>query len=134
MPKRPSTKARSTSSRRPKLFRISDEMLQWSSMLEHELRSWPRVISRPMFGLLGFYRRDEIFAALPRTRALSSPSAIIFKLDNFSPALLRRARKDPRFNFERQAAPVRWHSFELHSADDLRDALWWLNRAYQAAK
>jgi len=27
-----------------------------------------------------------------------------------------------------------WFSFELNSANDLRDALFWLDRAYRAAK
>jgi hypothetical protein len=133
-PTRPSVEAKSTASSRPKLPRISEEMRQWSAMLEQELRGWPRVTSRPMFGLIGFYRHGVIFAALPRTRALDSPNSFIVKFDPMPPKLLRRARKDPRMASERKSPAARWYSFELNSADDLRDALWWLNRAYGEAK
>jgi len=39
---------------RPTLPRTTDEMQQWSAMLGSELRGWPNVTTRPMFGLLGF--------------------------------------------------------------------------------
>jgi hypothetical protein len=61
-------KAKSAIPKRPKLLRISEEMKQWSAMMEHELSSWPSVKSRPMFGFIGFYRDNRIFAGLPRTR------------------------------------------------------------------
>lgn len=133
-PRRSPTKARSAISKWPKLLRISEEMRQWSGMLEHEVSSWPRVTSRPMFGLVSFYHNGVIFAALPRTRALSTPDSFIFKFDPMPPALLRRARKDPRISSERQTPDVKWYSFQLDAADDMRDAVWWLNRAYEAAK
>ena len=133
-PTRSSVKAKSATSNWPKLLRISEEMRQWSATLEQELRGWPRVTSRPMFGLIGFYHNGVIFAALPRTRALSSPRSLIFKFHRMSPALLRRARKDPRIGSERESPDATWHSFELNTPGDLRDALWWLNRAYEAAK
>ena len=134
MPTRSSVKAKSTTSNWPKLLRISEEMQQWSAMLEQDLSGWPRVTSRPMFGLIGFYRDGVIFAALPRTRALSTPNSFIVKFNPMPPELLRRARKDRRMDSERESPGARWYSFELNSADDLRDALWWLNRAYEAAK
>jgi hypothetical protein len=109
-------------------------MQQWSAMLDQEVSGWPHATSRPMFGLTSFYRRKVIFAALPRTRALSTPDSFIFKLDPMPPALLRRARKDRRISSERESPDVTWYSFELNSGDDLHDALWWLNRAYEAAK
>lgn len=131
---RSSVKAKPATSNWPKLVRISEEMRQWSATLEEELRGWPRVTSRPMFGLIGFYHHGVIFAALPRTRALSSPSSIIFKFDPMPPTLLRRARKDSRIVSERESPDAKWHSFELNTTGDLRDALWWLNRAYEAAQ
>lgn len=127
-------KTNSPVSKRPKLLRISEEMKQWSTLLEQEVSGWPGVTSRPMFGLVGFYRSGAIFAALPRTRALSIPNAIIFRFDPMPPQLLRRAQKDPRIARERKAPGARWTSFELNSADELSDALWWLDQAYQKAK
>jgi hypothetical protein len=110
-------------SKRPKLLRISEEMRQWSGILEREVRSWPRVTSRPMFGLIGFYHNSVIFAALPRTRALSTPESFILKFDLMPPALVRCARKDPRISSERQTSDVKWYSFKFDSADDMRDGL-----------
>jgi hypothetical protein len=133
-PKRSPTKSKPPAAQRPKLLRISDEMREWSAMLEHELSTWPRVNSRPMFGLAGFYREKVIFAALPRTRALTTPNSFIFKFTPMPPALSQRAKNDPRINSERQTPGAKWYSFELHSADDITDALWWLNQAYEAAK
>lgn len=127
-------KAKPASSKRPKLLRISEEMRQWSAMLEQDLKRWPSVKSRPMFGLIGFYRNGKIFAGLPRTRALRTSTSFIVKFNPMPPNLLRRARKDPRMDSERKSPSARWYSFELSSAKDLRDALWWLNRAYEAAK
>jgi hypothetical protein len=87
-----------------------------------------------MFGLISFYRDNVIFAALPRTRTLSTPDSFIFKFDPMPPALLRRAKKDQRISSENESPGVTWYSFELDSADDLHDALRWLNRAYEAAR
>ena len=133
-PKLTPSKSKPPVSQRPKLLRISDEMREWSAMLQHELSTWPHVNSRPMFGLAGFYREKVIFAAVPRTRALTNPNSFIFKFKSMPSALSQRAKKDPRVNSERQSPGAKWYSFELHSADDIRDALWWLNQAYEAAK
>ena len=127
-------KAKPEISKRPKLLRVSEEMRQWAAMLEQELRGWPRVTSRPMFGLVGFYREGVIFAALPRTRAPSTPQSLIFKFNPMPPALRRRAEKDPRIDSEKDSPNATWYSFELDSEKDFSDALWWLNRAYDAAK
>ncbi len=126
-------KAKKKSRARPTLSRITEEMKQWSAMLGQELQRWPHVTSRPMFGLRGFYRKARIFAALPVTRSIGTPNSIIFKLKSMPPELLRRAKDDPRLDFEREK-PARWRSFEIRSAEDLRDAMWWLNQAYERAK
>jgi hypothetical protein len=127
-------KAKKTRARRPKLPQIAEEMKQWSAMLGQELRAWPHVKSRPMFGMLGFYRRNRIFTALPVTRGINTPNSLIFKMSAMPPDLLRRAAQDSRIDAERERPGTRWHSFEVSSAADLRDALWWLNQAYERAK
>jgi hypothetical protein len=43
--------------------------------------------------------------------------------------LNQRALKEPRIT-----PGTRWFSFEIRSTEDLRDALWWLNQAYEATK
>lgn len=114
---------------RPKMSPISEEMKQWSAMLKAELIDWPQVTSRPMFGMSGIYRRKKIFAALPVTRGFDTSSSIIFRFDPMPAALSQRVLKEPRIT-----PGTRWFSFEIKSAEDLRDALWWLNQAYEAAK
>ncbi len=127
-------KAKKTSRARPKLPRTTDEMKEWSAMLGQELSRWPHVTSRPMFGLLGFYRKAKVFAALPVTRAMGTPNSIIFKMKSMPPDLLRRAKDDPRLDSDRERPGAGWRSFEIQAVEDLRDALWWLNQAYERAK
>jgi hypothetical protein len=126
-------KAKTQKRPRPKLPPISEEMKQWSAMLQAELSNWPSVTSRPMFGLLSFYRGPKIFAALPVTRGLNSPNGLIFKIQPMPAHLLQRAQEEPRINTETQLRTAKWFSFDLNSPDDLRDALWWLNQAYEHA-
>jgi hypothetical protein len=106
-------------------------MKHWAAMLGAELERWPGVMTRPMFGFLSFYRGKNIFAALPKTRAMGSPNSFIFRLPEDSP-LKARAKKDPRVGSS-EMARARWLTFEMQSEADLRDALTWLDRAYLAA-
>jgi hypothetical protein len=123
-----------TKPRRPNLPRTADEMKQWSAMLGHELHGWPHITSKPMFGMLGFYRQKTVFAALPVTRGIGSPNSIIFKIEAMPPNLLRRRDQDPRVCTGKTIRAKGWHSFEMSSEEDLREALWWLNQAYELAK
>jgi TfoX/Sxy family transcriptional regulator of competence genes len=110
-------------------------MKQWSATLEDELLRWPDVTTRPMFGLIGLYRHDTIFAALPRTRAMRSANAISLRFDPLPARIAKRAKSDPRMHLEDGASTARrWHIFELSSNDDLRDALDWLAVAYASAR
>jgi len=129
-----SKKAKKPKPARPKLLRIPEEMREWSALLEGEVRGWPRVTSRPMFGFMGLYCGRRIFAALPRTRALSSPTSFILKFDPLPPKLLANLGRESRIKSESDAPGAHWYAFELRSAADLNDALAWLNRAYEAAK
>lgn len=128
--------ARANAKRRekPKFPVISEEMQHWAAMLETEVESWPGVTCKRMFGFRFVYRRKTVFAALPYSRGLFTPSSIILKFDPMSAALFRRAQKEPRLDTAMRAPGKGWFSFELSCDGDLRDALWWLNRAYEAAK
>jgi hypothetical protein len=116
----------------PRLARISEEMKQWSSLLEAELSTWPGVTSRPMFGMMALYRKGTIFAALPRTRCFNTPRSVAFKLHRKSPQTLKLLNSDSRI-----ARPFRedghWITLELQDEKDLADALKWFDRAYQGA-
>jgi len=86
-----------------------------------------------MFGMVGIYRRKQIFAALPATRALVTPNSIIFRMKPMPLALIERAEQEPRI-ISHGRPGAKWFAFEIGSAEDLRDALWWLGQAYERAK
>jgi hypothetical protein len=108
-------------------------MKAWAAGLASDIESWPQVRLRPMFGLTAWYRRDRIFAVLPKTRGMDSPNALAFKLALASKRLLARIGKDPRIG-STQMQKARWFTFELSCDADLHDALDWLARAYEAAQ
>jgi TfoX/Sxy family transcriptional regulator of competence genes len=117
---------------RPKLPPVSEEMKAWSAALEAELADWPRVSVRAMFGFKALYRGKRIFAVLPRTRGMGTANSLAFKLEDAGPRVLARLRREPRIQTTMVQAR-RWFAFEVSSDRDLRDALSWLERAYQAA-
>jgi hypothetical protein len=114
---------------RPKMPPISEEMKQWSAMLKAEVSGWPQISTKPMFGMMGLYRRKKIFGGLPVTRGFDTPNSVIFRFDPVPQDLEQRADKDSRIT-----PGKRWFSFEVASAGDLRDALWWLNQAFERTK
>lgn len=120
--------------RRPNLPRIADEMKQWSAMLGNEVQNWPHITTKPMFGMLGFYRKKTVFAALPVTRGIGSANSIIFKIEAMPHELSQRRDRDPRVCTGKTIRAKGWHSFEMSSEEDLREALWWLNQAYELAR
>ncbi|HYL86941.1 MAG TPA: hypothetical protein VE263_22145 [Candidatus Angelobacter sp.] len=128
-PDRPAKQKARPMRERPKMPPISEEMKQWSAMLKTEVSGWPQITSKPMFGMMGLYRREKIFGGLPVTRGFDTPNSVIFRFDPMPQDLEERAAKDARI-----APGRRWFSFEVCSAADLRDALWWLNQAYEKAK
>ncbi len=119
---------------RPSLIPITPEMQHWSALLEEELKTWPDVMAKRLFSFRSFYRGKNIFAALPRSRSFNSATSIIFKFNPMPTALIKRAQADERVNFNTRISGTGWVSFELKSEADLRDALWWLNHAYECAK
>jgi hypothetical protein len=114
---------------RPKMPPISEEMKQWSAMLKTEVSGWPRISTKPMFGMMGLYRGKKIFGGLPVTRGFDTPNSVIFLFDPMPQDLRQRVLKDSRIT-----PGKRWFSFEVASTSDLRDALWWLNQAYERAR
>jgi hypothetical protein len=113
---------------------ISQDMKEWSAMLQSELYTWLGITTKSMFGFLSFYRNGTIFAALPQTRGFSSSSSFILKFNPIPSGLLKRAQSDPRMDTNTRLPGKGWFSFELHSTNDLRDALFWLNHAYESAR
>jgi hypothetical protein len=126
---RPARKNARTMRDRPKMPPISEEMKQWSAMLKAEVSGWPQISTKPMFGMMGLYRRKKIFGGLPVTRGFDTPNSVILRFDPVPQDLEQRADKDSRIT-----PGKRWFSFEVASAGDLRDALWWLNQAFERTK
>ena len=110
--------------RAPRLPKTDADMQRWCAELEEEVSSWPGVTSRPMFGLVAFYRAKRIFAAIPRTRAVNTPYTLLLKLD---------AADDDRL-IASSGPGSRWAGFEMASADDIAAALALLGRAYDRAR
>jgi hypothetical protein len=109
---------------RPRLVKVDAEMQRWCALMEEELSTWPDVTSRSMFGMRAFYRGPTIFAALPRTRTMRTPNAILLKLPK---------ARDTHVELGRGPG-ADWATFALESADDIPEALRWMGRAYARAK
>ena len=118
---------------KPKFPVISEEMQHWSAMLEAEVESWPAVTCKRMFGFRFLYRRKAVFAALPYSRGLFTPSSILLKFNPMPTGLFQQAQKEPRLDTGTGMSGKGWFSFELFSDADVRGAIWWLNQAYERA-
>jgi hypothetical protein len=117
---------------RPKLPPVSEQMKAWSAALLAEITTWSGVATRSFFGLHALYRRDRIFALLPRTRGMDTPDSIGFKIERPSPATLARLQADQHLEAT-ELQNARWFLYTLRADADLRDAVDWLSRAYEAA-
>ena len=114
------------------LPKISEEMKQWSTMLETELSDWPQVTSKPMFGMTAFYRGPQIFAVLPKTRAFGTSNGVAFRFEEISKKLAEELKDDARV----LTNPIgkKWITFEVREAKDLNAALEWISRSFEARK
>lgn len=119
-------------SSRPKLPVVSEQMKAWSAALAGEISGWPQVATRSFFGFTALYRKDKIFALLPRTRGMQTANSLAFKIEGPAPAVRARLEEDARIASTRMQK-ARWFTFELSSDADLHEGLEWLSRAYEAA-
>ncbi len=117
---------------RPKLPAISEQMKAWSAALASETVDWAQVKQRIFFGFIGLYRKDTMFAVLPRTRGMETANALAFRIDSPTAKVRLRLENDPRIGAA-EIKKARWFSFEVSSDADLHDALDWLGQAYEAA-
>jgi hypothetical protein len=108
-------------SSRPTLPKASEQMKAWSLALDAELADWPHVSTRSFFGFTAVYRKDKIFAALPRTRAWGTANSLAFKLPTANAGIQSRLEKDPRVGYTLMGK-TRWFTFELSSDSDLHGA------------
>lgn len=110
---------------------ISEEMKAWSTALANEAADWPDLTPRSFFGFTALYRRERMFAVLPRSRNLESANTIAFKFESPTVAVQKQLSSDLRIgSIDRDN--TRWCTFLLSSNADLHDALDWLAQAYEA--
>jgi hypothetical protein len=118
--------------RHPSLPAVSEQMKAWSAALVAEVSDWPQVSARSFFGFSALYRKDRMFAAVPRTRALETANSLAFKLESPSPAVRARLDKTTR-PWSTRPDKARWFAFEMSTDADLHEAIDWLGLAYEAA-
>ncbi len=106
-------------------------MARWSELLAEEVGGWPQVRSRPMFGMLAFYRGKNIFACVPRTKGWPTKYSVIFK--DRAGKLLPAANQNERVSTT-QMGKSGWLTFEMASERDVAEVLRWFERAYRAAR
>jgi hypothetical protein len=106
---------------RPKFRKVDEEMQRWCGLLGDELTAWPQVSIRPFFGMTAFYRGEQIFAAVPRTRTLGTERSVLIKLPGATDRRLAAGSG-------RRAG---WVTFALESEADIPVVLVWLGKAYQ---
>ena len=116
-----------------KLSRVSEAMKQWCAMMESELLSWPGVEARPMFGMLGFYRKGRIFAAVPHGRNPGNTDSVLVKLYGVSHKLAAEALSHPKA-ITTTMPKAGWICMAMDSVDDVRDILRWFSQAYELTK
>jgi hypothetical protein len=126
------TKPASKPAKQAPLKKISEQMREWSALLEQEVLTWPRTSLKKMFGMNAVYRGDLIFAALPSTRVPMAEDTFIFKLEQPSSSLQEKLQADSRV-FAEFGIGTRWYGFRMNSGDDLHGAIEWLSHAYEAA-
>ena len=115
-----------------KLTHVSEAMKQWCVLMESELLSWPGVTAKPIFGMVGFYRKGKIFAAIPRNRTVGQRDAVMFKLLDGSKELVSSAMGDPR-TITTSLGKSGWIAMAVESMDDVRFVLDWFSQAYECA-
>jgi hypothetical protein len=112
---------------------ITEQMRAFSAALEGELLTWPGVVVKPMFGMTALYRKNAIFAALPKSRALWTPASVAIKFDGAAAELNDEIRADKRFARISQLGRG-WHAYELKAECDVNGALRWLSEAFELAR
>lgn len=108
-------------------------MKAWSAASAGELKDWPQIALRSFFGFMALYRGRKMFGLLPRTRSVFQNNAVAFRIEGATRrtrALVEKDRRIAAFNKDR----ARWFTFELSSDRDLRDALEYFARAFDAAR
>jgi hypothetical protein len=125
---------------RPKLVPITEEMKEYAAHLSEEVRTWPQVNLRPMFGFFGVYRKEKIFGVIPKTRTMAEGNAIWYKVWPVKTTRPKPGSKHARSTARREemedmtVTGPNWKSFPVDSPAHLHGALEVLARAYESAK
>jgi hypothetical protein len=95
-------------------------MARLCALLAEEMRTWPGVSDRAMFGYRAFFRDATIFAMLPEKRLLDNPAAIAYKLDIPHQPIGRG----------RDGEGQKWRVFEMNDDRSIAGAIATLEKAY----
>lgn len=106
--------------KRPRIVPVSDEMRRIAILLGEELLRWPKVATKPMFGLKAFYRDGVVFALLPEKRAMEQSNMIAYKF--------------PEPTHKRPGESWELLELELDEKKAVSQALAVLEKAYRAAR
>lgn len=113
---------------------VSEEMRAWAAAVAAEVCGWHDVTARSFFGFTALYRKQKIFALLPRTRNVEVANSLALKLEEQSSHSSAPIHQDSRVHaWSSENQKARWFTFGLSSDADLHDALCWLEEAYKAA-
>ncbi len=116
-----------------KLTHVSEAMKQWCALMEAELLSWPQVTAKPMFGMVGFYRKGRMFAAIPRHRTVAQRDAVLVKLKGASEKVIASVLGDPR-TLTAAMPKAGWIAIAVESIDDVRYVLECFSRAHDSVE
>lgn len=109
-------------------------MKAWSAALTREVEGWPQASTRSFFGFTALYRKDEIFAILPKSRGMDAGNLLALRLTAPASDVSASLKNDPRIGiWSTQKQKARWFSFNLSSDADVHDVIEWLATAYEAA-
>ncbi len=111
---------------------ISEEMKAWAAALGGELETWPKVTSKPMFGMTAYYLGEKIFAVLPKHRGFVSEKSIGIRIDGMDEPEAEELKKDKRVT--RNPIGSKWMSFEIDGPRDLNSALDYLAQGYELCR
>jgi len=108
-------------------------MKAWSAALSAELRDWPQITQKSFFGFTALYRGKTMFGLLPRTRSIFRGNAVAFRIEGANRSTKALLENDSRIGaFDKDK--TRWYTIALSSDADLRAALEYLGRAFEAAR
>lgn len=124
---------------RPVFQPASEELRAISAALVDEVRGWPGVTTRAMFGGTMLYRARLPFALLPQTKKMMEPDGLWLKFHTVSASLGRKLAAESRIvesahQTTKDNKEPKWVGLVVSGPSDVHHALRWLGEAHEAAR